>query len=169
MKTKSYFADSVEAAIRQAHEELGADAMLVESRTASADMRRLGRFEVVVGVPDSGPEISRLRNAAPAVSPREELSTELKMLRNQISDLRKMLQPTPVAPELNEVQQEMVASDLDPAIAETLIQEAEVIWQDRVPTISGSAARKESLRQIVKECIRARIRVQPELNRGNVT
>ena len=171
MKIKSYFANSVEAAIKQAHEELGSDAMLIESRAPSADMRRLGRFEVVIGVPDGGREQSR---AQPFAAPpaREELASELKMLRGQINDLRKMLQPSPVSPEVEQVQQELIAADIDATIAENFIQSAEVIWQDAIPPSASSTVRKECLRQIVRECVRTRVQAANDLNgsagKGNV-
>ena len=53
MRLKSYFADSVEEAIRQAGKELGSDAMLVYSREAPTEARYLGSYEVVFAVPPS--------------------------------------------------------------------------------------------------------------------
>ena len=47
MKIKSYFAASVEAAISQAKQELGEDAMLMNSRKAMPEARHLGEYEVV--------------------------------------------------------------------------------------------------------------------------
>ena len=42
MKIKSYFAHTVEDAMAQAREELGPEAMLVNSRKASPEARHLG-------------------------------------------------------------------------------------------------------------------------------
>ncbi|MBV6433723.1 MAG: Flagellar biosynthesis protein FlhF [Bryobacteraceae bacterium] len=47
MRLKSYFAASVEAAIEQARQELGDEAMLVDSRATSRTTRHLGACEVV--------------------------------------------------------------------------------------------------------------------------
>lgn len=47
MKIKSYFAASVEAAISQAKQELGEDAMLMNSRKSMPEARHLGEYEVV--------------------------------------------------------------------------------------------------------------------------
>ncbi len=48
MKLKSFFANTIEEAIRLARHELGPDAMLVNSRRASVEARHLGFYEVVV-------------------------------------------------------------------------------------------------------------------------
>jgi flagellar biosynthesis protein FlhF len=48
MKLKSFFANSVEEAIRQARHELGPDAMLVNSKRTGIEAQHLGFYEVVV-------------------------------------------------------------------------------------------------------------------------
>jgi flagellar biosynthesis protein FlhF len=48
MKLKSFFADTIEEAIRQARQELGPDAMLVNSKRSGAEAQHLGWYEVVV-------------------------------------------------------------------------------------------------------------------------
>jgi flagellar biosynthesis protein FlhF len=50
MKLKSYFADSVAAAMAEAAKELGDDAMLVNSREAPPEARHLGSCEVVFAI-----------------------------------------------------------------------------------------------------------------------
>ena len=57
MKLKSYYADTVEAAMAQAGRELGSDAMLVYSRPSPVEARHLGAYEVVFG--NSGSETER--------------------------------------------------------------------------------------------------------------
>lgn len=47
MKLKSYYAVTVDAAIRRARQELGEDAMLLDTRLASDDLSHLGKYEVV--------------------------------------------------------------------------------------------------------------------------
>ena len=46
---KSFFAASVPAAMEQARRELGADALLLNSRQAPPEARHLGDYEVVFG------------------------------------------------------------------------------------------------------------------------
>jgi flagellar biosynthesis protein FlhF len=50
MTIKSFFADTVAAAIREARAELGEEAMLLKSRRAPEEARHLGAYEVVFGV-----------------------------------------------------------------------------------------------------------------------
>ena len=46
---KSFFAASIPAAMEQARRELGADALLLNSREAPPEARHLGEYEVVFG------------------------------------------------------------------------------------------------------------------------
>ncbi len=50
MIVKSYFADSVEAALAEASRQLGPDAVLLYSRESLPETRHLGRYEVVFGL-----------------------------------------------------------------------------------------------------------------------
>jgi flagellar biosynthesis protein FlhF len=58
MKFKSFFADSIDEAIRQARHEFGPDAMLVNSKRTGPEAQHLGLYEVVIctetGRPDGG-------------------------------------------------------------------------------------------------------------------
>src|SRR5216110_2684774 len=47
MRLKSYFAGTVESAIRLARQEMGEEAMIVNSRKAPPETRHLGAYEVV--------------------------------------------------------------------------------------------------------------------------
>src|SRR5712671_150456 len=47
MRLKSYYAGTVESAICLARQEMGEDAMLVNSRKAQPEARHLGAYEVV--------------------------------------------------------------------------------------------------------------------------
>jgi flagellar biosynthesis protein FlhF len=50
VRIKSFYADTVAAAIREARKDLGEEAMLLKSRRAPEDVRQLGVYEVVFGV-----------------------------------------------------------------------------------------------------------------------
>ena len=50
MTIKSFFADTVAAAMREARTQLGEEAMLLKSRRAPDESRHLGAYEVVFGV-----------------------------------------------------------------------------------------------------------------------
>jgi hypothetical protein len=75
MRTKSYFASSVQQALSQARRELGDEAMLVTCRPASPSMRNLGEHEVVLAV--DGPEDEKPIGAQPDVVPRTPPSPAL--------------------------------------------------------------------------------------------
>jgi flagellar biosynthesis protein FlhF len=92
MQTKTYFASSVPAALEVARRELGADALLVNSKPAPAEVRNFGRLEVTfafepnrssaTNFPEPRPEPER-RPTRPTAA-----VTELDEIRQQISALR---------------------------------------------------------------------------------
>src|SRR5665213_1742554 len=76
---KSYFAASVRDAIETAREEMGADALFLNSRPAPAEARHLGELEIVFGT------YIEMKPVA-VETPREDDD-----LRLQIDELRSML------------------------------------------------------------------------------
>ena len=95
MKLKSYFAESVEAALSQARRELGADAMLVNSHRTSSEFRHLGEYEVICAL-TPGSECNqpeRVENAPPITrgQPLDKLSQEVSVLRQQMERLASAL------------------------------------------------------------------------------
>ena len=57
MRIKSYFAKSVDLAMAQAREELGPEAMLLNTRKAPADQIEGGGYEVIFGVAGESPVV----------------------------------------------------------------------------------------------------------------
>lgn len=55
MRLKSYFAGTVQAAMVLAREELGPEAMLVQSKRTTAETRHMGQYEVVFALQDPEP------------------------------------------------------------------------------------------------------------------
>ena len=97
MRLKSYFAASVEAAMKLAKKELGDDAMLVHSRRASAEAHQLGEYEVVFAVPGSLQKRIEEAPAKPktAPAPYEEAAprpTAWEKFSSEIADLRDQVQ-----------------------------------------------------------------------------
>lgn len=96
MRLKSYFASSVQAAMQEARTEMGADAVLVTTRTAAPEARYLGEYEVVFAAdfPESAapspaaPKTARTASAEPTAA-LNELSTRMKELRSQIASWRR--------------------------------------------------------------------------------
>lgn len=82
MRLKSYFSESVEAAIELARKELGDDALLVHSRPATPETRYLGAYEVVFGVvPAEPPPDSPPATGLAATAPREHISVDSELGR----------------------------------------------------------------------------------------
>mgnify|MGYP005846578137 CR=1 FL=1 len=86
MKLKSYFAGTVEAAIAQARQELGDDALLVNTRRAMPEARHLGDYEVVFA---SAPRPER-----PAGPEAPADAEGWKRVSNEVADLRRQLEKT---------------------------------------------------------------------------
>src|SRR5579862_148464 len=105
MRLKSFFANTIEEAIRIARHELGPDAMLVNSKRAGTEAQHLGLYEVVVcGVtqdaaptelgathdrsPENGQDAGRTASwAAPASLPVDKLAQEVSELRQRMEKL----------------------------------------------------------------------------------
>ncbi|MBI4875836.1 MAG: hypothetical protein HY822_14465 [Acidobacteria bacterium] len=82
MRIKSYFSNSVKDAMRAAREELGSDAMLLNSRAAPPEAAHLGRCEVVFGLGE------KPGGKAEAPGAERDLAAEFEALRRQIERLR---------------------------------------------------------------------------------
>jgi flagellar biosynthesis protein FlhF len=90
MRLKSFFADTVEEAIQRAHREMGAEAMLVNSKTAAPEARHLGAYEVVCAA-DNNYRVEARSLAGvemPAAPPPvDKLSQEVSELKQQMERL----------------------------------------------------------------------------------
>jgi len=103
MRLKSYFAGTVESAMRLARQEMGEEALLVNSRKAPPEARHLGEYEVVFAVapalpaPEESPEAGAKpgaeangpSHAAPppppgARTPSHDLAGEVAEIRRQL-------------------------------------------------------------------------------------
>src|ERR1700741_3846536 len=96
MRIKSYFAKSVDQAMVQARDELGPEAMLLNTRKAPADQFEGGGYEVIFGLAEESPAVISsgppIAGAAAAESRGpEHFATELGRLHDQIDDIRNMI------------------------------------------------------------------------------
>ena len=82
---KSFFAASIPAAMEQARQELGDDALLLNSREAPPEARHLGEYEVVFGAWPDAPAAVPL--AATPPSEIEELHQRMDQLQQMIGRL----------------------------------------------------------------------------------
>lgn len=93
MRLKSFFADTIEEAIAQARQEMGPDAMLVNSKRSSAEARHLGACEVVVCSKEAerGPSVAKPEGIpttpAPAQPSINNLSQDVSELKQQMERL----------------------------------------------------------------------------------
>jgi flagellar biosynthesis protein FlhF len=91
MKLKSYFTNSIQDALEKARIELGPDAVLISSNRTGSDLKDLGSYEVVFGVPQPNtqrsPADSRLTSAQGASAGTDPVLRELAELRKQIESV----------------------------------------------------------------------------------
>lgn len=139
MKMKSYFAASVEAAIAEARNEMGPDALLVNSRKAPPEARGLGEYEVVFAVLPERPEekAAALTAAATAVPDSAEgvqqdpVMRELARLRRQIEEMGCALNglnaraSSASAPEFAEAFARLLENDFSIEIATRIVKQAQ--------------------------------------------
>src|SRR4051794_12759146 len=89
MRIKSYFTKNIAEAMNRARIELGPDAVIIASNKTTGNAERLGKYEVVFGIPGTvaapAPVIAPVA-APPPVPPASE---GLERLRARMEDLRK--------------------------------------------------------------------------------
>jgi flagellar biosynthesis protein FlhF len=160
MRIKSYFAGSVERAIRDAREELGGEATLITSRRTAADARHLGAYEVVFGIAE--PPAS-----APSPLPPEDLNAELTMLREQLDGIKRLLKlrgaPAEkfARPELEQLFEQLVSSGWDAGLSRQITDQAYAAWQAQSPAERSSSI-AATLDRLAAECIGKRLQFAPE-------
>src|ERR1022692_3888268 len=100
MKIKSYFANTVEEAMAMARQELGPDAMLVNSRKSSLEARHLGAYEVVfvTELPDTG--TGEPPTAAPRAKPAsgDWLARQMAELKKELDGMRRTITRSALVP-----------------------------------------------------------------------
>src|SRR5260370_34779911 len=105
MKIKSYYARTVEDAMAAARQEMGGEAMLVNSRRTPVEARHLGEYEVVfatIGAAGAATEASLSlpgeSTAVAAAPPADRLSTEVAELKRELEGMRRAITRTVCAP-----------------------------------------------------------------------
>jgi len=167
MKIKSYFSDSVEQAIQKAREELGSEAMLVTTRRASPEARKLGAYEVVFGVAPRTDKDSEPSAHTRLDADGQTLSSELQTLRAQLDDIKRTLQLSGArgqgvgADAIEELCADLLAADLDGGVARHIAEEAAQLWQSG-PETQGLRPRNESRWETALGCIRGKLRFGPD-------
>ncbi len=180
MRIKSYYAHAVEDAMSLARQELGPDAMLLNTRRASPEARHLGEYEVVFATELPTEERGRSDGAdgggnlpaSAGFDPGDRLAREVADLKKELEGMRRTLQHTAFgAGERSgglagsDAYAMLLASDMDPDLAREVIQAAET--RARGATASRASAQPDSAfeRALVEE-LESRFSVQPALGRG---
>src|SRR5437764_5934801 len=133
MKLKSYYSPTVEDAIALARQELGPDAMLVNSRRALPETRHLGEYEVVFVT--NSPTVlleDTDRSGQPPRAP-DRLSADVCDLKRELETMRRALTRSAYAPQpwkgaspgIYEAYATLTASDLNPELARAIVDSAE--------------------------------------------
>ncbi len=139
MKLKSYFSASVGEAIERARQELGADAMLLNSRKLAAEQKHLGSYEVVFGVTGELAASKKTpavpTSARPAEKPgTDALAREMAEIRKQLETVKQSISGATFAghveasprPEIRAIHQLLLDADFSSSLAEELIAAAEM-------------------------------------------
>jgi flagellar biosynthesis protein FlhF len=176
MKIKSYYSRSVEDAIAAARQELGPEAMLVNSRRSLPEAKHLGDYEVIFAVdapafePDSG------AGASPAQEARapERFAADVSELKRELEAMRRALTRSAYAPHQShgaspgaaEAYAALTAADLSPELARAIVDAAE----ERMPVAARpgrpAPADAGAFEQAVLHELESRISAQPTLGRG---
>src|SRR5580658_8486188 len=130
MKIKSYYSRSVEVAIAEAREELGPEAMLIESRKAAPEARHLGEYEVIFALTSDTPPEEALPAPAP---PQDHLSQDVAELKKELEGMRRAITRTAFAPpqwlggapDLSDAYATLTANEVAPDLAREIVQSAE--------------------------------------------
>jgi flagellar biosynthesis protein FlhF len=177
MRIKSYYARTIEDAMARAGQELGPDAMLVDSRKSPPEALHLGAYEVVFAMDAARaePGASATREAA-ANGFGDRLSAEVGELKKELEGMRRALTRTAfgpaqwpgASPTLSDGYATLTAGEVSPELAREIVQGAESrLGAARLP-LARLAQRPDGAafeRALVEE-LESRFTVQPVLGRG---
>jgi flagellar biosynthesis protein FlhF len=180
MKIKSYFARTVEDAMAQAGQELGPDAMLLNSRRAPAEARHLGDYEVVFATgPTDAPAVSDDSVSFPNPGPSgERLSAEVAELKKELEGMRRTLTRAVLAPaewagappDISDAYARLTAADVTPELAREILDATEARLQggrQQVRKGPSRAARSGFQKALVEE-LQARFTTNSTMGRGEI-
>jgi flagellar biosynthesis GTPase FlhF len=148
MKLKSYFSETVEAAMELALKELGEEALLIHSRPATPETRYLGSYEVVFGVPPKS-ETPPMPLPAP-----DRLTEDVADLRREVQRMAQSLREarmftSPAASDEPELYARLLENELDPALAQRVVQGESLETMFEVDAALGKSGTQEGARRIV--------------------
>jgi flagellar biosynthesis protein FlhF len=183
MRIKSYFADSVQEAMELARLELGPEAMLVNSRKTDPELRHLGAYEVVFGMPGHGvaprsqKEVTGRQGREPL--PSEKSRDQQKALIEEMAELRRQIELVKRSvsrqnahrrlaglerwPELEQVYEQLLGAGFSPEIGQELVQAVAGRSSEEKSRSGRAFASEGGLYEAVREEIEHRLQTIPEL------
>jgi len=174
MRLKSYFTHTVEDAIAAASQELGTDAMLVNSREAPPEARHLGEYEVVFATDAPGAEAPDVA-ASSTRSGGDRLSVEVAELKKELEGMRRALTRNAFAPTqwlggspgVSDAYAALTAADVAPELARDIVQSTESrLSAGRTPAPNGAKAAGPAFEAALVEEMESRFQAEPLLGRG---
>ena len=132
MRIKSFYANTVEGAVALARREMGAEAMLVESRKAPLEARHLGEYEVVCAlVPEA--ESAQPHSEEDTGGHDTRLASELAEMRRQLDVMGKTITRSAwsgarwpsASPEMSEWHARLMATDMESELVHQILDAAE--------------------------------------------
>jgi flagellar biosynthesis protein FlhF len=167
MILKSFFGNGIKAALDQARQEMGPEAMLVSSRPAPPEARHLGDYEVVVAsgeaAPGATPPPPAGRPVPPMAVQREPLASGLAQLEKKLDQVAAAItraalgDPARGGPvDLPEACAELVRNEVDPE----LVREVALSLRALGPGLS-----RPELDLALRAELAGRLKVDPTLGR----
>ena len=177
MKLKSYFTNTVEDAMVMARQELGADAMLVNSRKSSPDARHLGVYEVVFVTDAPGVESEEPPMATSMRRPTSDrLTQQMTEFKKELEGMRRTITHSALAQAVgqdvsqdgSDAYQALTASEVTPELAREIIHAAEARSDNSLSPKLRALKRPEggAFRRALAEELESRFTVQATLGRG---
>jgi flagellar biosynthesis protein FlhF len=173
MKIKSYFSNTVEGAMAMARQELGLEAMLINTRKAPVESGHPGQYEVVFGVAERPPAPAPAPAPETAPPARDRIAEDVADLKKELEAMRRAVTRSAfappewlaAAPDLSEAYSVLTANEVGPELARDIVHGA----QARAAKASRSQTVTPQLyqRALVDE-IESRFTVEAGLGRPGV-
>lgn len=179
MKIKSYYSPTVEDAMASARQELGPEAMLLNTRKTPAEARHLGEYEVVFATLTS--ETSDAESGAPTVtpSPGDRMSQEFSELKKELEGMRRALTRTAYAPtqwagvpqDVSDAYATLTAAEVSADLAREIVQAASARISNQRASSLRTVTRVDgaSFPRALMEELQSRFTVDTNLGTGQAT
>jgi len=181
MKIKSYYARTVEDAMAAARQEMGGEAMLVNSRKTPVEARHLGEYEVVfasIGTAGTATEasLSLPGESAPAAALPDRLSTEVAELKRELEGMRRAITRTVCSPaqwvgvsqDVSDAYAALTAADVSAELAREVVQAAGNRLNGQRPPLAHAPQRIDgtAFERALAEELASRFTADATLGRG---